>query len=256
MATDDYFLTPQSADAEFERLQTQAGFLAEPIKAKLEVLGLSAGMRCLEIGPGSGELVRWLIGRGATIDVIDISDKWFSTYAHDNVVVRVGDVRTAELDGGYDFVIVSYVLHHLPERHQVVSKLARALASGGWLIACEPSFSLGWTAAGTPDFVEAWKAVTQQFQRLGVDYEWGLQLPSAMRDAGLTAVDGMVSSALVMDNSLGARIIEYAIPIARQLAVTQEWPVIGLFAALDAGLKDPKLVAGPAPNVVCWGRRS
>ena len=49
--------------------------MGEPVIGKLISLGLSQGMRCLEVGPGAGVLVRFLVGHGACVTVLDISDR-------------------------------------------------------------------------------------------------------------------------------------------------------------------------------------
>jgi cyclopropane fatty-acyl-phospholipid synthase-like methyltransferase len=75
------------------------------MRARLSALGLRPGMRCLEVGHGTGSMARWLVDQGATVTVIDLSDRYFDRYGAREVVQVVGDLRTAQLGGDHDFVV-------------------------------------------------------------------------------------------------------------------------------------------------------
>ena len=129
-----YWLADRPRDEEFQRLEQQASLSDPAMKARLTILGLRPGMRCLEVGAGTESMVRWLVEQGAAVTALDLNDKYFATYAAPRVEQMIGDVRTVELGGGYDFILAQLLLHHLPERRDVVRRLAGYLSPGGWLL--------------------------------------------------------------------------------------------------------------------------
>jgi protein-L-isoaspartate O-methyltransferase len=49
-----YWLGERPAEDEFERLEQQATLSDPAMRARLSAWGLRPGMRCLEVGPGTG----------------------------------------------------------------------------------------------------------------------------------------------------------------------------------------------------------
>jgi hypothetical protein len=49
-----YWHANQSLDAEFVRLEQQASLSDPMVRIRMSLLGLRPGMRCLEVGPGTG----------------------------------------------------------------------------------------------------------------------------------------------------------------------------------------------------------
>ena len=160
-----YWLAERPLEAEFQRLEQQASLSDPAVKIRLSVLGLRPGMRCLEVGPGTGSMVRWLVEQGASVTAVDLSDRFFVHYEAPQVVQQVGDVRTVPLGGDYDFVLVQLLLHHLPERRDVISRLVGSLRPGGWLVVNEPDVRFMWTHSGPKDVVAWFKAILPRFPR-------------------------------------------------------------------------------------------
>jgi len=93
--------------------------------------GVSTGWRCLEIGAGNGSLSQWLaqrIGPDGHVIASDIRTDLMDGIAGGNLEVRQFDVVHDEPpDAPYDLIAVRALLHHLPERRAVVSKIVRWL---------------------------------------------------------------------------------------------------------------------------------
>jgi 2-polyprenyl-3-methyl-5-hydroxy-6-metoxy-1,4-benzoquinol methylase len=251
-----YWLAERPLDEEFQRLEQQASLSDPAVRARLSILGLRPGMRVLEVGAGTGSMVRWLVEQGAAVTALDLSDKYFATYAAPQVVQQIGDVRTAELGGGYDFIVAQLLLHHLPERRDVVSRLASLLSPGGWLLVNEPDMRFMWTYSGPTGPVAWFQAMTQKLTEIGADYSCGMELPSMFRDASLENVDGGLWTSLIASGSDGLRHYLGALEILRPVVIERGWSTEADIARIAAELRDHSLTASGTPMLLCWGQRA
>jgi 2-polyprenyl-3-methyl-5-hydroxy-6-metoxy-1,4-benzoquinol methylase len=139
---------------ESDRLRLMSDLLDPSSEFHLLRIGVATGWRCLEIGAGNGSLSQWLAQRvGPTGHVIasDIHTDLMNGIAGSNLEVRKFDVVHDEPpDAPYDLVAIRALLHHLPERRAVVSKMARWLKPGGQLFVQEPDFYPTWTVEPPP----------------------------------------------------------------------------------------------------------
>jgi hypothetical protein len=98
-------------------------------------------------------------------------------------------------EGPFDVIHVRAVLQHLPQRREVLAKLAGALRPGGALVVEE--LEAGWSRAvlATPDpgayaiFAEYERALTQVLVSAGNDQTWNRMKHQAMLDLGLDGVE-------------------------------------------------------------------
>src|SRR5437660_2524817 len=105
--------------------------------AHLDRLGVAAGWRCAEVGAGAGSIARWLAGRAGPAHVVasDLYPEFLAPIARSGVSVVRHDVAVDPPPGeGFDLVHARLVLEHLPEREEVLERLASWLAPGGWLL--------------------------------------------------------------------------------------------------------------------------
>jgi SAM-dependent methyltransferase len=115
--------------------------------------GLRSGWRCLEVGPGTGQFALRLaevVGDAGGVLAVDIDTRLAAPVAGPNLEVLRLDIRTEPLPQDvFDLVHARLVIEHLPDRADVIAKLAAALKPGGWLVVedfdnvtafvCEPS---------------------------------------------------------------------------------------------------------------------
>ena len=101
---------------------------------------LMAGWQCLEVGGGGGSIATWLserVGAAGRVLVTDIDTRFLEGLRLPNLDVLHHDVTCDALpDSAFDLIHTRMVLIHLPERDEVLRRLATALRPGGWLI-CE-----------------------------------------------------------------------------------------------------------------------
>ncbi len=250
-----YILGDKPDDVEFRRLSEQAELYAPPTKSRLLDLGLAEGMRCLEVGPGTGPIVRWMVERGAHVTVVDISDRYFRAFEHERVDARVGDVRSTPLGADFDFVVVQWVLHHLPERAEVVQQLATCLKPGGWLVISEPDTTGAWTKSGPLEVAALFVQLLSRVTELGVDYGWGTRIPATMRAVGLESVEAGMWTPLVGPGFGGLEHVQNGWATIEDLARSHGWASDEALATFGADLVSADLLAGLVPTVLGWGRR-
>jgi ubiquinone/menaquinone biosynthesis C-methylase UbiE len=145
----DYFTHPSLAQRAGESLEyVIKGPLYRRYVNSLEIRG---DERALEFGCLGGGLSRYLADRlsgGGALTCVDIGRFWIERARKrlkkrfDNVVFKLGDVRTLELvPDSHDAVFVHFALHDVPppDRQDIVNVLARILAKGGKLYLREPT---------------------------------------------------------------------------------------------------------------------
>jgi len=105
--------------------------------------GLTAGVRALEIGCGSGLFTEVFAATGATVLAVDISAELLNFARRrrlpvDRIEFRAAEFEKCDLDGPFDAVIGSSVLHHLdlPAAFQRIFELLRP---GGVMSFAEPN---------------------------------------------------------------------------------------------------------------------
>lgn len=155
--------------------------------------------RCLEVAAGAGSIATWLASRAGEVTATDVDTTLVATLAqhHPNLIVRQHriDVDPVETDH-YDLIHARLLLAHLPQRRELLGKLAAALAPGGVLVIDEVQPSWEWCVLDAPDPPEAQRLFTAYHRALmtaltaaGTDPTWGRQVHRAMRAHGLADIE-------------------------------------------------------------------
>jgi ubiquinone/menaquinone biosynthesis C-methylase UbiE len=164
---------------------------------RLLAAGVREGARCLEVGAGRGTIAGWLgdqVGPTGTVVATDIKPQ--HVRPHPRVEVVQHNVVTDPLpEGPFDIIHARAVLQHLPERNEVLAKLAAVLAPGGSIVVEE--LETGWSRSvlATPDpraheiFASYEETLSNVLRASGNDPTWCRRVHQAMRDTGLTDVD-------------------------------------------------------------------
>jgi SAM-dependent methyltransferase len=112
----------------------------------LDLAGISAGMRVLDIAAGTGDqsfLASRLVGPNGTVLATDISASMLAIAAEEarergltNTETRVADAQQLDVpDGSFDAAISRFGLMFLPDLHGALVRIGRALRPGGRLAA-------------------------------------------------------------------------------------------------------------------------
>lgn len=170
---------------------------------RISSLGDLTGLRCLEVGAGGGSVARWMareVGPSGRVLATDLNpvripaDSGYTIMKHNLVTDPVPD-------GPWDIIHARLVLLHIPERREILTRLAAALAPGGALVIEEWMTSLGRLVLAAPDG-EA-EALIDEYQDTligkllpanGNDPTWAGKVHAAMLAEGLVDVDTTITA--------------------------------------------------------------
>lgn len=193
MSQPDYVFTSAEDQLELTRLQAIEREFDPASRRRIFATGLTAGWRCLEVGPGAGSLMRWMgerVGPSGRVVALDLSTKFLTTQCPAHVEIQQGDIRTVSLpQDSFDLVHARYVLIHLPDYEIALSRMLAVLKPGGWIVLEEPDFSASRGIAGTAAQLAAIQHINQAIHRMyesrGMDYALGLKLLPLLQERGL-----------------------------------------------------------------------
>jgi SAM-dependent methyltransferase len=216
-------------------------------------LGVGPGWRCLDAGAGGGSFARWLAERTGDVLAVDIDMRLLEEIAAPGLEVRQMDLARDELPrAAFDFVHTRLVLIHVPERDEVLRRLADALRPGGVLLVEEDDvYPL---ATNTGAYREAWHAVIELTSAAGLDGEWARRLPERLGALGLADGGAELDGQLFPGRSEIAEF--WSLTWLQARAGIEARGIPG--AVIDRGraeLDDPaRWFHGPV-KIAAWGRR-
>jgi ubiquinone/menaquinone biosynthesis C-methylase UbiE len=128
-------------DSEITRLEMQATLFEPLTKQTLLNAGLKEGMRCIDIGCGTGSVTRLmanLVGKTGRVVGVDIDNRYLQ-YCNRNINSRQNiefvhdDICKSQLDSEerFDIVYSRFMFHHLTDRREAVRSMKRLTKKGG-----------------------------------------------------------------------------------------------------------------------------
>jgi SAM-dependent methyltransferase len=241
-----------------ERLEMLEAAL-DPLTARhLDTVGVGPGWHCLEVGAGAGSVARMLcerVGPEGRVLAIDIEPGLLADVSAPNLEVRRLDIVVEELpQAAFDLVHTRMVLVHLPERDELVLKLARALRPGGVLLLEESDLHETF-AAEEEVFRPSIVAMYRPLQTAGWDVYWpSTHMLGRLEVAGLADVDSLTEPMTFTGQS---PLAEFFRITYQQLMESQPYAdrERALMEAGAAALAEP---GGPYlawELITAWGRR-
>lgn len=200
------YIADQTWPDEAHRLQQLETALDEQTQRHLGRIGLRDGMRCLEVGAGSGSVARWLarqVGPSGQVTATDLDTTLLEPLQAELPNLRVvrenvaESVRLACLGEGFDLVHARLVLGHIPQPEGALANILRSLRPGGVALIEDADFL--WTQVGEQPLFPAsaaqayfpvWRAAVAYMQKRGYAVHWGRRLASELRRAGFEQVAG------------------------------------------------------------------
>ena len=128
-AADDYNVFSETANARL-------------IDHFVRLTGLKAGARVIDLGCGSGIFTHLLAGRGYEVSGLDISPKLLELARRKYPGLRFdeGDVEALPYaDASVDGVMLSGIVHHLPDANRCAAEVMRVLKPNGRFVAFDPN---------------------------------------------------------------------------------------------------------------------
>lgn len=230
----------------------------------LSGVGVTEGWACWEVGAGSGSVARWLaerVGPTGSVLATDIDPRFIPSSQLAQLEVVRHDVTADPIpEARYDLIHSRLVLSHLPQRRDVLARLARALRPGGWLVIedfCQ-AFERG-TGPADPSEVKyrnVHLALGDFLAGFNQDQpNYAAKLPQLLVSLGLTGVGGEARVVIGRGGSAAARVVEAGL---RQ--VGEQMIAAGMVdrPALDEAivyLATPSSIV-PMPTMVsAWGQQ-
>ncbi len=103
-------------------------------EALLAAANVGPGVRLLDVGCGTGELMSAAVARGATAVGVDLSDGMLEVArsAHPGLEFHRGDAEDLPFDDGdFQAVTAAFLLNHVPRPPRAAGEALRVLAPGG-----------------------------------------------------------------------------------------------------------------------------
>ena len=231
----------------------------DPLTAShFDKVGVGAGWHCLEIGAGAGSVTRMLcerVGPDGRVVAVDLEPALLADVSAPNLEVQQLDVVVDELpEAAFDLVHTRAVLVHIPQRDELVPKLARALRPGGVLLLEEPDM----TNTLRPDhdaFEAAQVAMFRPLFDAGLDAFWpSTRMVGRVEAAGLVDITTLVE---MQSFAGGSPMAEFWQITYRQLLENQPYTEAER-AVIEAGGEVIGRPGGPYASwelTTVWGRR-
>ncbi len=137
MTTNQYFASGLGLDTDRQRLALQEQVLDPTTIRHLESIGVAPGWKCLNVGAGSGSISVWLAERAGPTGKAVATDIKTDLHRRENasVDIRQHDILKDELEHDYyDLVCSRALLQHLSQPQVALSRMARAVKPGGWVL--------------------------------------------------------------------------------------------------------------------------
>jgi SAM-dependent methyltransferase len=189
-------------DAEYERLRNQARVLEPLTRRVLQRVGLGEGMSCLDVGCGTGGVVRLmgeLVGPSGRVTGVDLDGKLGAQALGSllwaggcRFVFVQGDaaVMTEVRGQPFHLVFARLLLIHAADPTALLRRMFSWIRPGGWLVIQDYDLrALNLDAAGAAG-EEFKRVVFGVFEAGGRDLQTGQNLPGYFAAAGLGDPDG------------------------------------------------------------------
>ena len=231
------------AEAERQRLVSQAVRLGPILEAFLRDVGIREGDRVLDVASGLGDvslaLARLVTYRGAVVGIerdagsIGIARARVATVGMRNVTFVQADVNAFECDERFDAVVGRFILVFLPERVAVIRRLARLLRPGGVIAFQEPLREATQAInAHLPLQHACGTRLRGAFAQAGADTEIGGKVYSLFQEAGLNAPQLRCDAPIDGSDELACYAYELLISVLRGTADCGERPQLDEFESL------------------------
>jgi ubiquinone/menaquinone biosynthesis C-methylase UbiE len=252
----------------YDRLKVLARRWQATTSALLDDVGVGAGMRCLDLGCGAGDVTFELARRvgasgrvvGLDLDAaqLDLTRAESQRIGLDNIDLRVGDVTAIGDGSGYDVVYSRNVIQHLGRPVDAIRGMWEVVRPGGVLVAedvdfegafCEPR------CAGHDFWLETYQAT---LRASGGDPLSGRRLFARFREAGVPTPQVTVVQCL--DFTGEAKFVPYltvegTATTMVELGVAAVEEIESALVGLRAMAEDETSLCGSPRMFQAWSRR-
>ena len=251
-----------------ERLKLVSRVMHSSTCAALDQIRIDAGMQCLDMGCGSGDVTFELARRvgpggkvvGADIDntKLDLARTECEQLDLSNVEFRTMDIREQPEADEFDFVHARFLLTHLSDPIDAVEAFHHQLKPGGWCLLQDIDFTGLFVYPESFSFRRYHELYCHVVRHRGGDPDIGPRLPLLLKGRGFThvgvnvvqpvACEGEVKliNALTMENIADAVLED-------KLASREE--IDSIVRDLYDYAANPATIAGTPRIVQSWGQK-
>jgi len=240
-----------------ERLRVLGRVMRPTTLPLLERAGVGAGMRCLDVGCGGGDVtfdlasLVGLTGLAVGVDIdaakVDLARGDAEQVAVTNVEFRVADVTEGLGEDEYDVVYARFVLTHLRDPEAAVAEMSRVLRPGGRLVVEDIDFRGSFCDPEHDAFERYEEIYVGTARRAGGDPHIALRLPAMLVAAGFARVQPNVVQPAALDGEvkvLPALTLENIRATAVRHGVATDDEIDRLVDELYAVARDPGTFVG------------
>jgi SAM-dependent methyltransferase len=259
---DGYVLARE--DSEYARLDRQAAVWEEVTRTTLARAGLSMGQRCVDVGCGTGSVMR-LLGAGVgpsgsvlgvdlderigrlTLDILEREQPGRHAFMHLDLNASDG------IPGApYDLVYTRLVILHMPDPVATLRKLWAAVAPGGVLVVMDFDLSVIRGVPSNPRIERGVDVMRAIFSRAGRDISIGVNLPVHFGAAGIGVPDRADVAGMIVPIGMAMSLLRSALRSLKPAGVAMGVIDDPAFEALDADLEQHAATPGFArlPDMV------
>jgi ubiquinone/menaquinone biosynthesis C-methylase UbiE len=242
-------------DSEIARLEIQATLFEPLTRQTLLNAGLKKGMRCIDIGCGSGSVTRLManmVGKTGRVVGIDIDNRYLQYCNHNitsgqNIEFVHDDICKSRLDSEerFDIVYSRFMFHHLTDRREAVHSMKRLTKKGGAIMIQDLDHAPGsWLCYPANKVVNTLRKVyVALIKKGGGDPLVGRKLYKLLIDDSLNANVDCYSPCILMGrqepySSLGWQLAESIKPQILEHALQSEQEYAKMYQGLRTLAKD------------------
>ncbi len=265
--SEHYILATGGKDA--KRLRLLHEVYGPQTEALLHRVGLSPGMRVVEVGCGSGNTACWVaeqIGQDGSVLALDVSPEQIDQARRQaesrnlrNITFQVADAYTPHVpEGAFDLAYCRLVLMHLTRPADALAAM-RALVRPGGVVVCE-EMDLGcWLCDPPAEAMTRFFALNSALgERRGENFSLGASLHRLFRDAGFTRPEVGANMTLAVRGEqkrlLGMTFAEFAPELVQEGLASQD-EVDQVTCSLMALADDETTLFGFPLVVQVWATR-
>ncbi|EDY50539.1 class I SAM-dependent methyltransferase [Streptomyces clavuligerus] len=242
---------------EVQRLRALEAYNDPATQSVILARGVQPGWRCLELGGGAGSIARWLAAHSAPGEVVvtDLDTRLLPRGIPNLTVLRHDVVHDDFPAASFDLVHARALLEHLPKPTDVLAKMVRWTAPGGW-VCVDDLISIRPPGGPRDAHQRCWNAlVTLAEGTMRIDQHWAATLPRLFAAQGLTDIGVHCTPGLVGGSGNATEFIRIAL---EQLGTTLVERCLITDRDLAEGrdlLADPHYSDLVTITFSAWGRR-
>ncbi len=190
-----YVLATDPDEVERRRMDLLFRYHGPATVEALQAGGLAPGSRALEVGPGGGDITRWLaehVSPGGRVVAIDLATHWIEHLAGPIVEIWQGDFEQMDLPSAEFHVIVAQMLLiHLSDPARALKRFVEVAAPGAQIVIHDADFTPVQLHDATPEEAAGVSVMADVMRDGGLDIAIGPQVPGMLEATGavVEAVD-------------------------------------------------------------------